>query len=579
MRAGRRCASKMSDADAPITILVCALGGEGGGVLAEWLARRPPCAGGHSAQSTSIPGVAQRTGRDDVLRRGFPASRTRALGGRQPVLQPQPGAGRDRPALLSSGLLETVRQIGSWHATARGATASSASSSRALTTAEKMQLGDGRDGDRRRCRDAGAPTAPRGAACSTWRELAREAGTVISAVLFGAIAASGVLPFARACVCEEHDPRSPTGRLPRAPARLRGGVRIVLGHARRARRNRCRRGGGESAWIAGRQAMPTSHRVRAARAPRLADRARSRADVRDLVARPRASASTTTDRRLRRPLRWSASAASLRRRAGRRSGRRADTATRCDARPPRWLALWSGLRRRRAGRRTCRARASSASHASRAVKGRTRRWRLVGVRPLQARRAEFAALLPQVRLPGALVRWDAGRRNGPRRDAFALPLKMPARTRVPARLPLRSLAAPEGPAHRRATRFARRAVASITALVDTAVQGAREHWLAGRELAECGRLIKGYGATNERAARRTCCIVRSHLRAARRFASAPQRAAAIRAARTRRWPTAPGHALDSDAGSRHGAPARPVHEQPIRWCGSRPGALRQMHRA
>jgi indolepyruvate ferredoxin oxidoreductase beta subunit len=44
----------------PSDILVCALGGEGGGVLAEWLyrrgARRPP------AQSTSIPGVAQRTG-------------------------------------------------------------------------------------------------------------------------------------------------------------------------------------------------------------------------------------------------------------------------------------------------------------------------------------------------------------------------------------------------------------------------------------------------------------------------------------------------------------------------------------
>ncbi len=45
----------------PISVLICALGGEGGGVLSEWLtdiARRA----GYPAQSTSVPGVAQRTG-------------------------------------------------------------------------------------------------------------------------------------------------------------------------------------------------------------------------------------------------------------------------------------------------------------------------------------------------------------------------------------------------------------------------------------------------------------------------------------------------------------------------------------
>ncbi|HYS14464.1 MAG TPA: indolepyruvate oxidoreductase, partial [Burkholderiaceae bacterium] len=45
----------------PITLLVCALGGEGGGVLAEWLVETATHAG-YPAQSTSIPGVAQRTG-------------------------------------------------------------------------------------------------------------------------------------------------------------------------------------------------------------------------------------------------------------------------------------------------------------------------------------------------------------------------------------------------------------------------------------------------------------------------------------------------------------------------------------
>src|SRR5437762_1853077 len=45
----------------PITLLICALGGEGGGVLAEWLVDTATHSG-YSAQSTSIPGVAQRTG-------------------------------------------------------------------------------------------------------------------------------------------------------------------------------------------------------------------------------------------------------------------------------------------------------------------------------------------------------------------------------------------------------------------------------------------------------------------------------------------------------------------------------------
>jgi indolepyruvate ferredoxin oxidoreductase beta subunit len=45
----------------PITVLICALGGEGGGVLAEWLVETATHSG-YVAQSTSIPGVAQRTG-------------------------------------------------------------------------------------------------------------------------------------------------------------------------------------------------------------------------------------------------------------------------------------------------------------------------------------------------------------------------------------------------------------------------------------------------------------------------------------------------------------------------------------
>jgi len=44
-----------------VSILLCALGGEGGGVLADWLVDVARIAD-YPAQATSIPGVAQRTG-------------------------------------------------------------------------------------------------------------------------------------------------------------------------------------------------------------------------------------------------------------------------------------------------------------------------------------------------------------------------------------------------------------------------------------------------------------------------------------------------------------------------------------
>ena len=50
----------MSKTD-PICVQIAALGGQGGGVLAEWLAEAAHMVG-YPAQVTSIPGVAQRTG-------------------------------------------------------------------------------------------------------------------------------------------------------------------------------------------------------------------------------------------------------------------------------------------------------------------------------------------------------------------------------------------------------------------------------------------------------------------------------------------------------------------------------------
>ena len=51
----------MSDASKTINLLIAALGGEGGGVLTNWLIDIADACGWH-CQSTSLAGVAQRTG-------------------------------------------------------------------------------------------------------------------------------------------------------------------------------------------------------------------------------------------------------------------------------------------------------------------------------------------------------------------------------------------------------------------------------------------------------------------------------------------------------------------------------------
>ena len=175
----------------PTCVLICALGGEGGGVLAEWLYGTAVRAG-HAAQSTSVPGVAQRTGATTYYIEVWPQP-VATHPGRRPVfsLNPVPG-GVD--LLVSSELLETARQVANGMVSA-DRTVVISSTARTLTTAEKMQPTDGRA-------DTGALVAAlqrhaKQAELLDLAALAQQAGTVISAVMLGAIAASGVLPFAR----------------------------------------------------------------------------------------------------------------------------------------------------------------------------------------------------------------------------------------------------------------------------------------------------------------------------------------------------------------------------------------------
>ena len=86
----------------PITILVAALGGEGGGVLADWLVAAAT-AESFPVQSTSIPGVAQRTGATTYYVEIYPA-RWDTLDGKAPYVM----AGTlERAVELAAGDAET----------------------------------------------------------------------------------------------------------------------------------------------------------------------------------------------------------------------------------------------------------------------------------------------------------------------------------------------------------------------------------------------------------------------------------------------------------------------------------------
>ncbi|HEU0199871.1 MAG TPA: indolepyruvate oxidoreductase subunit beta family protein [Burkholderiaceae bacterium] len=175
----------------PITILIAALGGEGGGVLADWLVAAAT-AQGFPVQSTSIPGVAQRTGATTYYVEIYPATVER-LHGRRPVLALTPAPG-NIDVMVASELLEAGRAMQNGYVSPDRTTLI-ASTHRIYATLEKMAMADGRfDSDRL---SAAAAALARRAVLFDMPELARASGTVINAVLFGAMAGSGALPLTR----------------------------------------------------------------------------------------------------------------------------------------------------------------------------------------------------------------------------------------------------------------------------------------------------------------------------------------------------------------------------------------------
>jgi indolepyruvate ferredoxin oxidoreductase, beta subunit len=512
----------------PISLLLCALGGEGGGTLTDWLVDTARHAG-YAAQATSIPGVAQRTGATTYYLEVFPVPLAE-LGARRPVFGLNPLPGR-LDALVSSELLETGRQIGNGVASADH-TLVITSSSRALTTAEKMALGDGRRDDAQLLQLVREHS--RAHHVLDMAKLTREAGTVVSAVMLGAIAASGLLPFARA------DYEAVVGAGGHAKASLRGFA--LAFDAVSAQRDQAR-------WVE--QVMSEHEDAPAARAHATpaALLAPFPAALHDIVALGHARVAEYQDAaygqryldRLQRVL--------AAERAGDPAASQAHATTRETAR---WLALWMAFDDivRVA---ELKARASRAERVRREVKAKDGEL-LRTFDHFKPGAPEFAAMLP-LALAQRVLAWDR-RRTQKGQAPWALPLKV-ASHGVLGLLALRALAAtkrwrPMG------SRFATEQ-ALIERWLAAVERGARADARLGHEIAQCGRLIKGYGSTNERGKDNLLHIV-DHLADPARADAAT----AVAQARQAALADEAGTALDRTL-QQHGAAARPLKPQPIRW--------------
>ncbi len=169
-----------------LTLLIPAVGGQGGGVLCEWIVDAATIEG-HLVHGTSIPGVAQRTGSTSYYVELF-------TGAEPPVfsLYPVPGA---VDVLLAPELLEVGRMIELGFPSSSRTTII-ASTHRLYSIHEKIATGGG-------VYDAGRLTEAarafsRALVAFDALAVAREHGTEVNAVLLGALAGSEALPIGAA---------------------------------------------------------------------------------------------------------------------------------------------------------------------------------------------------------------------------------------------------------------------------------------------------------------------------------------------------------------------------------------------
>lgn len=173
-----------------ISIAILAMGGEGGGVLADWLvdlAER----NGFAVQATSVPGVAQRTGATIYYLEMFPLGEVPP--GERPVLGLNPVPG-EVDIVVASELMEAGRALQRGLVTSERTTLV-ASTHRVYSMTERTAVGDGRV-DALKILD-GARVAARRFVAADFGALAERTGSLISPVLYGALAGCGALPFTR----------------------------------------------------------------------------------------------------------------------------------------------------------------------------------------------------------------------------------------------------------------------------------------------------------------------------------------------------------------------------------------------
>jgi indolepyruvate ferredoxin oxidoreductase beta subunit len=189
--------SSWTEGRRPLSVAILALGGEGGGVLADWIVATAEGAGFH-AQTTSVAGVAQRTGATVYYLEMLPPvdqvdTDERPRVRETPVMSifPTPG---EVDVVIASELMESGRAVQRGFSTADRTTLIT-STSRVYSIDEKIALSDGRVNDDKLIE--GARAASKRLVADDFMSLAEDAGSVISSSLLGALAGSEALPFSR----------------------------------------------------------------------------------------------------------------------------------------------------------------------------------------------------------------------------------------------------------------------------------------------------------------------------------------------------------------------------------------------
>jgi indolepyruvate ferredoxin oxidoreductase, beta subunit len=176
-------------------LTVAALGGQGGGVLSNWLIEIAEH-NGYIVQATSVPGVAQRTGATIYYLEFFPRSEAE-YAGREPVMALTPVSG-DVDCVVASELAEAARTIQRGLVSER--TTLIASTHRSYAITEKSALGRGMV-DSQQLLDLVQARGKR-SVIFDMEATAERHRSVISAVLLGAISGAAVLPFPKEAFAE-----------------------------------------------------------------------------------------------------------------------------------------------------------------------------------------------------------------------------------------------------------------------------------------------------------------------------------------------------------------------------------------